>query len=165
MMGSMFTEKFEGFFGEYRFLSNFYLSPIHFPLYGVEKFTSGEHLYQALKVLAVENESLRTEWVKQIAEANSPGVAKRLGQKVPLNRQKWDVMSVAMMTATVVAKFTQNLDLLKLLTETGDLELVEFNHWGDKFWGVDSETGEGQNHLGRILMNVRGTLTTSGTLF
>ena len=36
--------------------------------------------------------------------------------------------------------------------------LEEGNTWHDTCWGVDAKTGEGQNHLGRILMKVRGEL-------
>ena len=40
-----------------------------------------------------------------------------------------------------------------LLLGTGEMELVEENTWGDRFWGVCR--GEGKNHLGRLLMQVR----------
>lgn len=33
----------------------------------------------------------------------------------------------------------------------------EGNTWGDKFWGVCD--GEGENHLGKLLMEVRAELT------
>ena len=36
--------------------------------------------------------------------------------------------------------------------------LVEGNRWGDTCWGVDTRTGRGENHLGKILMNVREEL-------
>jgi ribA/ribD-fused uncharacterized protein len=54
------------------------------------------------------------------------------------------------------AKFTQNLDLKKILLETGDAILVEYtkndNHWGD------SGDGSGKNMLGKLLMEVREEL-------
>ena len=40
-----------------------------------------------------------------------------------------------------------------LLLKTGTAELIEGNWWGDTFWGVFN--GAGQNHLGRLLMEVR----------
>lgn len=40
-------------------------------------------------------------------------------------------------------------------------QIVEGNTWGDAFWGVDSRTGEGENHLGQILMQVRSELNLS----
>ena len=36
--------------------------------------------------------------------------------------------------------------------------LEEGNTWHDTFWGVDAKTGEGQNHLGKILMKIREEL-------
>ena len=32
------------------------------------------------------------------------------------------------------------------------------NNWGDLIWGVDIETGEGQNLLGKLIMEFRETL-------
>lgn len=42
------------------------------------------------------------------------------------------------------------------LLATGSAELIEGNVWNDTFWGVCR--GRGQNHLGRILMEVRDGL-------
>lgn len=41
------------------------------------------------------------------------------------------------------------------LIATGEEELVEGNRWNDKFWGVCLMTGQGENWLGRLLMQVR----------
>ena len=62
------------------------------------------------------------------------------------------------METAVHAKFTQNVELKELLLETGDSELIEGNTWGDREWGVDLKTNEGQNKLGKILMKVRESL-------
>jgi predicted NAD-dependent protein-ADP-ribosyltransferase YbiA (DUF1768 family) len=58
----------------------------------------------------------------------------------------------------VLAKFEQFPYLAAKLIETGTATLVEGNHWGDTFWGVDHEQG-GENHLGKILMAVREALS------
>ena len=50
------------------------------------------------------------------------------------------------------AKFRSPL-LRGWLRETGAEELVEGNYWGDTFWGVCR--GEGENKLGKLLMQVR----------
>ena len=60
----------------------------------------------------------------------------------------------------VRAKFTQNQELKQQLIGTGDAYLEEGNTWHDTCWGVDLKTGEGQNHLGKILMKVRQELKT-----
>ena len=48
-------------------------------------------------------------------------------------------------------------DLPQLL-DTGDQELVEYNTWGDTYWGVCTRIRQGQNWLGKILMEVREEL-------
>ena len=55
----------------------------------------------------------------------------------------------------IYAKFTFNPHLKEKLLATGDRELVEGNWHGDKYWGVCLRTGEGNNHLGRMLMELR----------
>ena len=35
------------------------------------------------------------------------------------------------------------------------MTLEEGNRWHDTFWGIDQNTGKGENHLGKILMKVR----------
>ena len=53
-------------------------------------------------------------------------------------------------------KFSQSEELKKKLLDTGDQELIEGNYWNDTFWGVCE--GKGQNHLGKILMQIREEL-------
>ena len=42
-----------------------------------------------------------------------------------------------------------------------DAVLEEGNTWNDTFWGVHLKNGQGQNHLGRILMKIRTELRTA----
>ena len=46
------------------------------------------------------------------------------------------------------------------LLATGDAELIEGNYWHDTFWGMCN--GKGENHLGRLLMEVRSELRVDG---
>lgn len=46
-----------------------------------------------------------------------------------------------------------------MLLRTGEQDLIEGNDWGDTFWGVDQ--GIGDNHLGKILMQVRTEIRQS----
>jgi GTP cyclohydrolase II len=59
----------------------------------------------------------------------------------------------------VAQKFnpTLNPDLYNRLLATGDKYLEETNWWNDTFWGKNLK-GEGENHLGQILMQVRDKL-------
>lgn len=47
-------------------------------------------------------------------------------------------------------------DLRDKLLATHPELLIEGNFWGGTFWGVCA--GEGSNHLGRLLMKIRGEL-------
>ena len=127
------------FRGAYRFLSNFY--PENEPYY-----KTAEHYFQAAKA-ATQDEH---DWVMA---AESPGKAKYRGRCVDL-RPGWDDDKINVMTNVVREKF-QDPTLRSWLDSTGNAELIEGNDWGDTFWGVDSQTGEGENHLGQILMQIR----------
>ena len=70
-------------------------------------------------------------------------------------------MRIDIMTALVTQKFNRHIDLRKKLLATGDEELIEGNWWGDTFWGVCR--GKGDNHLGKILMEVRSKLIGGGS--
>ena len=73
-------------------------------------------------------------------------------------RPDWESVRLSVMARVVGAKFMQNPNLAVRLVATGMMPLVEGNIWGDTFWGVDARTGNGENHLGKILMNVREDL-------
>lgn len=135
----------EYFTGEYRFLSNFYPSTIR---YEQILYPTVEHAFQAAKAPTVEGKRL-------IASASSAGRAKQLGRQVRLPKT-WESIKVGIMRDLVRLKFTKHCDLRELLLATGDIPLVEGNTWGDRFWGVCG--GFGKNHLGQILMEIRGGL-------
>ncbi|MBQ8497885.1 MAG: NADAR family protein [Clostridia bacterium] len=131
---------------EYFFLSNFYKAPVEY--HGL-RYLNNEAAFQAQKCLSDEE--------KQQFLFTDPARAKRLGRKVSL-RADWETVKVGIMEDIVRAKFTQNPDLKELLLATGDTELVEGNTWNDTFWGVNIQSGKGQNHLGKILMKIRKEL-------
>ncbi len=133
------------FKGEYRFLSNFASAKVEYC--GFE-YPTAEHAYQAAKSLSI---AVRRE----ILAAESPGVAKKMGQKVEI-RQHWDKIRWCIMFDIVWTKFNRNPRLAARLKATGDANLVEANTWGDVFWGVCE--GVGENFLGLILEQVRGNL-------
>ncbi len=60
------------------------------------------------------------------------------------------------MRKALFAKFTSHTFLKNKLLETGKRELVERSP-RDSFWG-DGGDGTGQNHLGKLLMELRGKL-------
>ena len=146
-----------GFFGEYRWLSNFWSSPISIVdpgdpgthLYNGIVFPTVEHAYQACKSHDPQ------DW-KDISECVSPGASKRLGRTFIL-RPDWDDVKVAIMRRLIWEKFTQHSDLKEKLIQTRNQELIEENTWGDTFWGKNPK-GYGINKLGQILMDTRARL-------
>lgn len=126
---------------KYFFLSNFYEVPVIFD--GI-KYQNNEAAFQAQKCIDPKERL-------QFSELN-PSEAKKLGRRVEL-RSDWEDVKVDLMRKIVFAKFTQNPDLTLELLNTKDEELVEGNNWNDKIWG--KVNGEGQNLLGKILMEVR----------
>jgi predicted NAD-dependent protein-ADP-ribosyltransferase YbiA (DUF1768 family) len=57
-----------------------------------------------------------------------------------------------------VRKKFQQEPYKQLLIDTGHVHIQEGNHWYDAYWGVRTDTGKGQNHLGRIIMDIRDEL-------
>lgn len=131
----------KSFSGEYRWLSNFWRVPI--TLDG-ELYPTVEHAYQAAKTL---DHMARAK----IQKLSAPSAAKRAGYKVMI-RSDWEEIKLDVMYQMVKAKFSHQ-KLKDLLLETGDRDIIEGNSWGDTFWGVCD--GEGENHLGKIIMRVR----------
>jgi ribA/ribD-fused uncharacterized protein len=132
------------FQNEYRWLSNFWPCKVYFK--GVE-YPSVEHAYQAAKFPTNEE---RQKFVGITAAQ-----AKRLGKSVPPLSEP---VKLQIMEDLVNQKFMNDPELKQKLLATGDEEIQEGNWWGDKFFGVDIKTGEGQNHLGKIIMETRRKL-------
>lgn len=117
------------------------------------EYLSSEAAFQAYKCKDIEN---RQQFTKVSAEES-----KRLGRKVEL-RSDWDRVKLDVMRRVVRAKFEQHPNLTQYLLDTGDADLIEGNTWHDVYWGVDLKTGEGENHLGKILMALRQESKTNG---
>jgi len=163
---------------EWAFLSNFYAVTVTYE--GV-LYASVEHAYQAAKFLDPE---LRSKFALETNPRLTPGQAKRLAHSLKekgLQRPDWDSVSLAVMRELLVQKFSAGI-LKKKLLSTFSAHLEEGNWWHDTFYGVchgkldgmvckhmaehlvadaDGELDPanilriGQNHLGRLLMEVR----------
>lgn len=134
------------FDGQYRFLSNFYICPVE---YAGLLFSSAEAAYQAAKTT---NRITRVRMQDML-----PAVAKRYGRLLPL-RARWNEKRNGIMKVILRDKFTRNQELREKLIDTGKAVLEEGNTWGDKYWGICLKTGDGENHLGKILMELREDL-------
>lgn len=131
---------------KYRFLSNFY--PCNVKWHDIV-FPSVEHAFQAAKCANPE------DYVRFLHV--TAGQAKRIGRSVAL-RSDWESVKLNIMKNLLRSKFSQPELKAKLLA-TGTEELLEGNHWGDTFWGVDETTLTGENHLGKLLMEIRTELS------
>jgi ribA/ribD-fused uncharacterized protein len=139
----------DSFRSDYRFLSNYYPSVVNYcDEVDDRDYPTVEHAYQAAKSEMLEDRI-------KIASLATPAEAKSEGQLLTL-RPAWDKMKLTIMEHLVRQKFYRNEKLAKRLLDTGDEELIEGNNWGDRYWGQCN--GIGENHLGRILMQIREEL-------
>lgn len=134
------------FKGEYEFLCNFHKVNVPFVYNGVTYNTS-EAAFQAAKYNGHHAEDVHKAFARC-----TPGEAKHLGRAIKI-REDWEEVKDGIMTDIVRAKFNADTDLKQKLIDTGDMELIEGNNWGDRYWGVCD--GEGKNRLGTILMCLR----------
>lgn len=130
-----------GFFGRYRFLSNFYPSPVLWE--GVE-YPTVEHAYQAAKCKFPSE-------ADRIRKKSTPAMAKYAGRYVTL-KSDWAEIRLAVMDELLRQKFG-NDPLRLMLLRTAPKKLIEENTWNDRYWGTVN--GEGRNILGKLLMRIR----------
>lgn len=121
---------------------------------GKKRWPTSEHYFQAQKFVDAKDR-------EQVRRAKTPMIAARIGRDRKRKiRRDWNSVRVSVMREAVLAKFTQHEDLRELLLSTGDAKIVEHTD-NDSFWG-DGGDGSGENWLGRILMELRSSLETSG---
>lgn len=135
----------KGFFGPFRFLSNFHFKKV---CYEGEVYATTEHAYQAAKTLDLLHR-------KVIQAATAPRDARRLGQEVVIRPGWFDGIRDEVMLDVNMQKFADGSEMVALLS-TGDAYLEETNTWGDIYWGVSG--GIGENRLGKVLMQIRDHL-------
>lgn len=108
------------------------------------EWPSVENYYQAMKTEETE--------MQEVIKHATPSRAKQLGRKLIL-RPNWDNLKEGFMKRALDAKFSQS-PWYEALMVTGDNMIIEWNNWGDRYWGV-TEDGVGKNRLGALLMQVR----------
>lgn len=145
-------DRIDSFSGPFRRFSNFYPVMIRFRAL---VFPSVEHAYVASKSKS------RLFWLEIASlEPEHAGRAKRLGRKTRL-REDWDMVKLAFMRDFLRQKFNYP-QFKELLLSTGELPIIEGNRWHDNYWGECScdkcRNVEGQNRLGKMLMEIRGEL-------
>ena len=135
---------------KYEFLSNFFPARL---IYNELEFYNAEAAYQAAKCADSED---KLQFVYLYGNE-----AKKLGRQISV-REDWEEVKIQVMREVLFAKFTQNPQLAKYLVETGEKPLMEGNFHKDLFWGIDGKTRMGENHLGKLLMELRREFTENG---
>ncbi len=147
------------------FLSNWYSSAFEIE---EKKFTSVEQyiMYRKAEIFG------DTEIADRILATDDPETQKALGRKARgYSGYVWDGIRQMVVYRGLMAKFSQNEDLKKLLLKTGDAYLVECA-MRDKIWACgrslyderrkDASLWDGTNILGFALMEVRERLKKNG---
>ena len=134
------------FSGDLEFLSNMHKIPIYFNESKYDNFQpdfkvypSSENLYQALKCKYIKD--------RELFQNVDPYKSKRIGKTVEI-RYDWDNVRLEAMKLAIDLKF-KNIELAEKLIDLPDDKIIEFNNWGDRFFGICN--GEGLDHLGKIL--------------
>lgn len=106
----------------------------------------------------------------RIAAASTPLQCKQLGDRVRINRDRWNQECEAVMKRALFSKFIQNKLPRDILLQTGTKTLAEANN-NDLYWGtglglkhdhvLDPNQWKGTNRLGHLLMDLRKTLSDS----
>lgn len=133
----------EAFRHKYRFLSNFAPCTVQ---YQGKYYLSVEAAYQAAKSPFADE--------RVPFQSMDAVTAKRAGRFISM-RKDWPSVRKNIMLGLCRQKFDQEPFKQQLL-ETGNQHIMEGNTWGDTYWGVYQ--GFGENHLGRILMQIREEL-------
>ncbi len=79
----------------------------------------------------------------------NPYHAKVYGKNLPLRDDWTDEKKIQIMSSLIDLKFAKGSHLAGFLLRIKDEDLVEYNYWGDTFWGVCN--GKGEDNLGKIL--------------
>ena len=140
------------FRGRFAFLSNFFPCLVS---YGGVVFKSVEHAYQYSKAVSpASNEALA------VMTAPTAKQAKALGRWLVM-RPDWELIRISVMEELLRSKFT-NPELRKLLAATGSTPIISGGQHHETFWGVclcpHCSDQLQHNHLGKLLMKIRGEL-------
>lgn len=115
-------------------------------------YPSTENFYQAMKYAEVSK--------RIYISSLKPVEAKEYSKNNEMTSEVFEKNKIDIMMFAQRKKYNQEPFRSKLLA-TGDAYLEEGNWWHDLFWGCDIKTREGENNLGKIIMEVRGEIQSS----
>ena len=138
-----FPDVINQFNGEYDFLSNRF--GCRFVWQGLQ-YGNAEAAFQSSKCMDASER-------KAYAGCSADKAALKGREQAPF--PGWEDARLNIMGSILRAKFEQNLSLMKKLTDTGSCILINGNNKQETYWGVDLYSWQGENHLGRIIMDIR----------
>eukprot|EP01112_Ceratiomyxa_fruticulosa_P013076 TRINITY_DN3658_c0_g3_i1.p1 TRINITY_DN3658_c0_g3~~TRINITY_DN3658_c0_g3_i1.p1 ORF type:complete len:582 (+),score=89.91 TRINITY_DN3658_c0_g3_i1:204-1748(+) len=119
-----------------------------------KKWATVEHYLQAQRFLLPHHQN-------EVARLKDPAMCANLINHPSTNswptRRDYKENRCNILLAALTAKFTQHLDIQKILLETKGSTLV-FDSKVDLFWGFNTIINKGENNLGKALMTVRDKL-------
>ena len=116
-------------------------------------FPTSEHAFQYLKFIDTNEEI-----ADKIRKALSPDDARRIAHENKMYRpSNWSDLKYKKMEEVLRLKVEQNPRVKEVLLNTEDLLIAECCIDEDTDWGIDNNN-EGNNHLGKIWMNIREDL-------
>lgn len=110
-------------------------------------------LYPSVEVYYQSMKSDDPEISEYIRTNLSSYQSKKYAKNIKI-RKDWDDVKLYVMLQGLLKKFNKDPFKSQLIF-TKDDQIIEWNNWGDNYWGVNSEDCVGYNHLGRLLMIVR----------
>lgn len=134
------------FQGEYEFLSNRFVCEF---IWEGLRYTNAEAAFQSSKCANPQDRDLFGGLSAKKAMAKGSKITPPEG---------WEERQTEIMKAVLLAKFSQNPDLMNKLLATGESLLVNGNSQRELFWGVDTYSWRGENNLGKILMEIRNQI-------
>lgn len=138
-----FPKEIIQFKDEYAFLDNDFQSDIQ---YEGLVYPSAGSAFQASKIACSEGRKPFTLYTQEKAKQKG-------GSLKPYDG--WEEKKREIMKEIVKEKFVQHPKLRKKLLETRGLRLIAGQKRKERYWGINLSTWEGENHLGKILMELR----------
>lgn len=135
-----------------------------------QKFLSVEHYYQCHKFDNFQDGDEFKKAFEEVLHAENSDICKKTARRLTKEdlKDKWQEKKWEggykdyIMKRGLCFKFSQHLDMLKILIETGDKKLVERSE-KDPYWGGLLEGS--LNKLGNMLMEIRENYKKTKTIF
>lgn len=121
-------------------------------------YNSVENYYQAMKLFP--EDIIGKKYISSLHPRKSKTEIRKMNIRSLSNEEKIKNMNFALKH-----KFNHYTSWGKKLMEDKNEVLIEYNNWGDSFWGYDVEKNEGKNYLGLLLTAIRNELLLEKMLF